>query len=36
MITVRYQQHTIYEPLALNVMADYQGAFVGGLAVKGG
>jgi len=24
MITVRYQQHTIYEPLALNVMADYQ------------
>jgi IS5 family transposase len=24
MITVRYQQRTIYEPLALNVMADYQ------------
>jgi len=24
MITVRYQQRTIYEPLALNVMADYK------------
>ena len=24
MITVRYQQHTIYEPLAVNVMADYK------------
>jgi IS5 family transposase len=24
MITVRYQQHTIYEPLAVNVMPDYQ------------
>lgn len=24
MITVRYQQRSIYEPLALNVMADYQ------------
>src|SRR5262249_62189194 len=25
MITVRYQQRTIYEPLALNVMADCKG-----------
>jgi IS5 family transposase len=24
MITVRYQQRTIYEPLALNVMSDYR------------
>lgn len=34
MITVRYQQRTIYEPLAVNVMADYQGLLWEGWLLK--
>ena len=34
MITVRYQQRTIYEPLAVNCMADYQELLWEGWLVK--